>query len=383
MAIDPIDTPCEPEDEDILHPARRSPADGAMAGAHPPPPPAYVTLELPAAVPCPAGCIHCSHRAATGPDGGGRRLTIDDAMAIARNAARLGATHFVAYPRSGDISLEPDRYAPLFSLARSLRLRTKSTSAAVDPDGLLRLVPHLSQLTLSVDGLDPETFSRFRPLWLLERVERFLDAFAALPTPPCRLAANMVLTRSLMASGAFARSLDEVVARGLFFKLNVLEILPGWDADFAAERLGPDEIAELRRIKAEYRDRIKITIPSWQRGTPWAPSCPLGRSFLVIGPGGEVSPCVMLLHGGLTVTHLNDEVSLETAWQHIRESARFRKARVELFKAPADFPHTSDLAACRKCSLFVQERCYGGCVARARLFGHECEIARQCGGPLP
>jgi MoaA/NifB/PqqE/SkfB family radical SAM enzyme len=137
--------------------------------------PAIVTVELPAVVPCPARCPHCSHRAATSSDPSSRPLSLSHVKDIARQGAEMGVKAFAACPRNGDVSLEPERYAILFDHARRHGLEVKATSSCVSPEGLVRLLPYLHQLTVSIDGFDRESYSRFRPSWLFDRLGEFLD----------------------------------------------------------------------------------------------------------------------------------------------------------------------------------------------------------------
>ena len=145
--------------------------------------------------------------------------------------------------------------------------------------------------------------------------------------------------------------------------------------------MGRAELEQLIALKKRFKSEIKITIPTWEAGEYDLPSCPLGRDFLVIGPEGNVAACVLLLHGGLYTTNIFQEDSLASAWEKIRVFA-FKEAREPLFSDRSSFPLSSDLRECQKCRLFETHRCFGGCVARARLFGHPFEINRQCQGPL-
>jgi hypothetical protein len=100
-------------------------------------------------------------------------------MALVEQAADMGIRALRAHPRRGDISLESAQYIRLFAHARSLGLHTKTTSSCVSPDGLIALIPHIDQLTLSIDGFDASSFARFRPPWLLNNV---LDVLVHVPS---------------------------------------------------------------------------------------------------------------------------------------------------------------------------------------------------------
>ena len=345
-----------------------------------PNPPATVTLELAASVVCPVACPHCSHRAVPPLLADTPRVDVDMAISLLDQVAALGAGTFVAYPRQGDVSLESESYARLFARARALGLHTKTCSSCVDPAALLALLPTLDQITISVDGFDAADYGRLRPQSLLASVDAFLEGWSRL-RPVCRLAANVVATRSFLRSGGLERFAAEVVARAAISKLNVLEILPGPADDYRDERLGPDELAMLRDLKQRFRGRLKITVPAWEVGEPGRPSCPVGRDYLVVGPGGEISACVLLLHGGVHLADLFRD-GLAAAWRTVSRVAR-PEVRERLFEGPSRFPRAGELAPCRGCRLLQEGRCFGGCVARARLFGHQFERARHCRGPVP
>ncbi len=341
--------------------------------------PHSLTLELKADVLCPSKCVHCSHVAAHA--GEKRELDLERCLTLAREAAELGVLAFVAYPRRGDVSLESERYSRLFSLAKHLGMRTKTTSAAVDPEGLASLVPHLDQITISIDGFDAESFSRFRPKWLLARVEKFLDLLEDCRPAKFLLAVNVVVTKSFIENGGIEQFVEDVVSRRVFDKVNFLEILPAAGEDYAEERLGNDELRFLRALKKRSKPRIRITVPSWEPGASGVPSCPLGRDFVVIGPEGDVAACVLLLHGGLVETNILQEESLASAWEKIRVFAH-AGFRDKLFCGKSGYPESSDLEECRSCGHFKSRRCFGGCVARVRLYGHPFERSRQCQGPV-
>ena len=348
-----------------------------------------LTLELKAQILCPANCPHCSHRVAYVNPNSPRWLDLPAALALVEEAAALGMSNLVAYPRQGDVSVESESYAMLFQRAKALGLKTKTTSAAIRPAGLRQLLPHLDQLTLSVDGLNQADFTRFRPGWLMPAVEENLAWLERECPKSCCLAMNVVVTKSFIHSGGVAALLEATAASKLFFKVNLIEILPGATSDFQEERLGQSELAQLLALKKRFKPILRVTVPAWEAGSAGKPSCPLGRDFLVIGPDGSIAPCVLLLHGGLVEGNIFTEPSLATAVGKVKQYADPHN-RESLYTKPIASSPTSEVESCRPCRLFQEQRCAGGCVARARLFGADFERGRHCGGaqhfrcdPLP
>ena len=337
-------------------------------------------LELKANIPCPTGCVHCTHRAAYVDLQAVRWLESVAAMALIEEAAPLGIATVCAYPREGDVSLESELYMALFSRAHALGLKTKTTSAAVNPEGLRELLPHLDQLTLSIDGLNAPTYTRFRPGWLLSSLAEFLTWLDQERPEHCSLAMNVVVSKSFIGSGEAARLLETVAGLKLFAKVNLLELLPGPDSDFQAERLGREELQELLALKKRFKPTLKITVPAWKPGEPGCPSCPLGREIIVIGPDGSVGACVLLLYAGLVETNIFHEPSLAAACKKVQVYAQ-PAARERLYTAEGVHSRPAEVESCRPCRLFQEQRCAGGCVSRARLFGAEFERLRHCGGP--
>jgi MoaA/NifB/PqqE/SkfB family radical SAM enzyme len=337
-------------------------------------------LELKTAIPCPTGCVHCTHRAAYVDPQAERWLDRAAAMALIADAAQLGIATVCAYPREGDVSLESELYAALFSRAHALGLKTKTTSAAITPDGLRDLLPHLDQLTLSIDGLNAPTYTRFRPGWLLPSLAEFLAWLDQERPERCSLAANVVVSKSFIGSGEAARLMETLADLKLFAKVNLLELLPGPDNDFQAERLGRSELHELLALKQRFKPRLKITVPAWKAGESGSPSCPLGREIMVIGPDGSVGACVLLLYAGLRETNIFRESSLAAACEKVQVYAQ-PAARERLYTAEGVHSRPAEVESCRPCRLYQEQRCAGGCVSRARLFGAEFERLRHCGGP--
>jgi radical SAM protein with 4Fe4S-binding SPASM domain len=300
-------------------------------------------------------------------------------MALVEQAADMGIRALRAHPRRGDISLESAQYIRLFAHARSLGLHTKTTSSCVSPDGLIALIPHIDQLTLSIDGFDASSFARFRPPWLLNNVLDVLDYLAQHRPPALWLSINVVVTRSFLAQGGIEELVEQALSRHMFQRINIREILPGAYDNYEHERLDCAEIDHLKALKQRYQSRIELSIPIWKAGAPGEPSCSLGRKRLIIGPEGHVAACVLLLYGGLYTTNIFTELSLAAAWAKVQALAQC-ETRELLFTAPSTFPMESTLNACKDCNVFQDRRCFGGCIARVRLFGHAFETARQCQG---
>lgn len=313
------------------------------------------------------GCRHCIHQAV--PEGPEAELSQSELEALVRGARVVGAPLLTAYPHRGDASLDGGELAGLLALARGLGLQTKTLTSGADPAGVARLLPLLDRLAVSVDALDAEGYAAFRPPAnhpaLLETL-RVLSAHRRRSGGPL-LTALVMVGRSTL--GSVGRRVAEIADLRLFHKIKVQEVLPLGRAEaLRGEALDLPE--ELQRL-AHLRDRwsswgLRVGAPLW-RLRPGGRGCRLGQKDVVVGPRGQLAGCTLMLYLGETVGSSRGG-SLPSLWEEAFARYRRREAR----PVPA---------ACGACAHYRSDRCWGGCLARRRIFGDAAELARSCGAP--
>lgn len=326
-----------------------------------------MVLELPARgrAACPVGCRHCIHQAVkAGPE---PELSGPELEGLVRAARGMGVPLLTAYPHRGDASLDPGELAGLLGLARGLGLKTKTLTSGADPAGVARLLPLLDRLAVSVDALDAEGYAAFRPPAnhpaLLETL-RVLEAHRRRAPGPA-LTALVMVGRSTL--GTVGRRVAEIADLRLFDKIKVQEVLPLGRAE-ALEGEALDRPEELQRL-AHLRGRwsswgLRVGVPLW-RLRPGGLGCRLGQKDLVVGPRGQLAGCTLMLYLGEAVGSSRDG-SLPSLWEEAFGVYRRREGR----PVPA---------SCGACRHYRADRCWGGCLARRRIFGDAVELARSCG----
>lgn len=330
------------------------------------PPPQNLVLELPGRQGgCPQRCRHCLHRNVEpfpAPP-----LSHEEIVRILEQGRALGIEELNIYPHNDEISLPPYASHRYLELGARLGYRVKTVTSGAHPAGVARLLPVLHRLAVSVDALDSDTYGALRDRRahapLLETLRRLRTYRRDHP--------ELMLTGLLMVNRATIDSARERVARlaelDMFTKIKLLEMLPiGGARELRHEAL--DHAAHLRRlaaIKREFEPLVHIGLPLW-RIKVGRRGCQLGAKDLVIGPEGQLSGCTLLFYLNEHVGDIRTAGSLSRAWREIFHPLREKAAR------PA-------ARICRACPFHQDDLCWGGCLARAKIFGHTAEIQRSCG----
>ena len=125
------------------------------------------------------------------------------------------------------------------------------------------------------------------------------------------------------------------------------------------------ELNRLAMIKKRYQlQGVRVGVPLW-RIENMHRGCRLGSKDFVIGPRGEMAGCTLLYY----LSYLSGNIhttTLAEAWQ-----TTFAVFRDKVLRPVADI--------CHICPFYQADLCWGGCLARGLIFGHEAEVRRSCG----
>lgn len=328
-------------------------------------PPQNLVLEVPGRTAgCPAGCRHCLHRglepsAAPDLDEGEIHRLLDEGRA-------LGIAHLSCHPHEGDLCWQP--MGDLFRRAAGLGYRVKTVTNGAVPEAVEAVLPWLYRLAISVDSLAPEAYGHLRDPAFHPAMRETLRMLGTQRGryPSLRIHALLVVSRYTLDT--IEARVADLVAMDLFHKIKLLELLPvGAGTDVADETLvSADDLARLAALRARYAGRVRIGTPLWRVEADGVRGCRLGAKDLVVGPQGQVAGCMLLLYANRILGNVREARNLEEIW----------RGWFEVFRERARRPVGS---RCRACALYARDLCWGGCAARAILFGREREIARSCG----
>ena len=310
-------------------------------------------------------CKHCLHRHVRPTEAAS--LSHSEIVRILEEGRELGVGHLNIYPHNDEISLPPYASHRYLELGRTLGYRVKTVTSAAHPEGVARILPHLHRLAVSVDALDPRVYGALRDAKshppLLETLQLLRSYRYA--HPELKLTALVMVNRSSIHS---ARDRVEQLAElNIFTKIKILEMLPlGGAADMRDDTLDRREfLARLASIKQEFEPRVHIGTPLW-RIKQGRRGCELGVKDLVIGPEGQLAGCALLFYLNDHLGTIREAGSVARAWREFMHPLR------EKANSPAE-------GICLKCPFYLNDLCWGGCLARVRIFGHDAEIARSCG----
>jgi radical SAM protein with 4Fe4S-binding SPASM domain len=87
---------------------------------------------------------------------------------------------------------------------------------------------------------------------------------------------------------------------------------------------------------------------------------------MVIGPNGQLSGCSLLFYLNNLVGNIQAYKSLGEAWE---KAFDFFRHKENFNVAPI----------CKSCAFYKHDLCWGGCGARASMFGTDKELERSCG----
>jgi radical SAM protein with 4Fe4S-binding SPASM domain len=337
-----------------------------------PTPPTNLILEIPSQLgdSCPVECKHCIHRnvvASAEP-----KLTPDQILDLIQQGRDMGVEYVNIYPHQGDISLEPpDEILAYFRCAQTLGLKTKSVTSGMNPLRLEQVLPFISRLALSVDALDEPTYSTLRPVRNYNGLMNSLELLKVYRKSGKEIFITALVMVNRMTIDNIEQRVADIVALGLFNKIKLLEMLPiGGARRLKSQALArKSDLQRLAMIKKNYQHQgLRVGVPLWRieadrRG------CQLGGKDLVVGPRGELAGCTLMFYLNHQTGNVHS-VCLEKAWRD--NFAWFR----EKSKRPV-----ADV--CHACPFFQADLCWGGCLARGIIFGHDAEVQRACGVRTP
>jgi radical SAM protein with 4Fe4S-binding SPASM domain len=241
-----------------------------------------------------------------------RELPAHQWVALIEEATQAGLLFVLL--TGGEVLIRPDFleiYAPLTELG--LHLTIYSNGTLVTPAiarGLAKRPPHRVAVTLY--GASPETYAAVTGSG--DAFSRALRGIDQLLEVGISVAVRTTLTRQNVHDHEAVRELAH--ARGLpLTSAWLLSCRPDGAPSRAPEdRLSPAEIVALEAADRECRESWQATLPSAdpQRGAMY---CQAGRSAFVVGPSGEMNPCLDLPLAAARPL----EVGFPAAWERVRQ----------------------------------------------------------------
>lgn len=329
-------------------------------------PPKNLVLELPGRTSgCPIACSHCIHKGmekSLQPN-----LSPEEIKSIITQGRDLQIEFLNIYLHDDDICLQPYHSHEYIKLGHKLGYKIKALTSGINPEGVERLLPYTYRLSVSVDSLDVEIYSRLRKATAhsgMMQTLQILDSHRK-QNSGFQITALVMVNKKTIDS--VEKRVEDLCQLNLFTKIKLLEMLPVGDASQLAEDAltSKEHLDRLARIRKKYEGKIEIGTPLWRikdnmRG------CRLGIKDLVIGPQGQLAGCTLLLYINYHVGNIRDVDSLEEAW----------KIQFDIFR---EKNKRSIGEVCNSCSFYEKDLCWGGCLARSLIFGRELEISRSCG----
>ena len=245
-----------------------------------------VTFELPSkSAHCTMGCSHCIHEAS---ESSQAELSLPEIVRLLEEGETLGAKSVVLYPHRSDVTLNFDRYEPLFAKARSLGYRIKSITSGADPAGMKELLPWVDQLSISVDSLDKKEYCHVRSEVGYTALLKSLVLLGE-ERSKRRLQTTALVMVDTSTAASIERRCDEIWATGLFDRIKIREILPlGRAKSTNFVPLCDEEVLRVSELNSQYyRERVQGSARCCSSS---------GKSDLVIGPCGELTDCVLLYY---------------------------------------------------------------------------------------
>lgn len=313
---------------------------------------------------CPMQCKHCLHKSKI--DAKYPPLTEQQIFEIIQQGKNYHIEFLNLYPHDDEISFPPYYAHQFLKYGHKSGFKVKTVSNGANPEGIERMLPFLYRLAISVDSLDPERYAEFREQERLQALRDTLDLLHQYQkTHTINLTALILIDQNTIDS--LDKTIPEILNLNLFNKIRIQELLPvGNGENLSNQVLDASPLTEkLVQLTHTYASVIDFGTPLW-RVKSKGRSCRLGYKDMVIGPAGQLAGCSLLF----CINHLSGNIqefgSLAAAWEV--GFADFRNKANRLLPS-----------ICHDCELFQHDLCWGGCLARALIFGYPTEIDRSCG----
>lgn len=329
-------------------------------------PPKTLVLELPSPrEACPIACLHCIHKNVK--NSKENPLTHDEIVKILHEGKEMGIEFLNIYPHDDEISLEPMHALPYVKLGYELGYKVKTVSSGTNPEGIKKLLPYLYRIALSVDAVDVRKYVSMRHQQFHNGlIESMKVVKEYRETNTLKATALVVVNKDTLAT--IEQEVEEIYQLDMFTKIKVLEMLPiGSAKSLSYKELDSKEhLDKLSKLRDKYEKKVDIGTPLWRVRKDKERGCQLGYKDMVIGPSGQLSGCTLLFYLNEFVGNIRAHETLGIAWE----------------KAFNIFRHKENFVVdplCKSCAFYKHDLCWGGCGARAMMFGQKRELKRSCG----
>ncbi len=313
---------------------------------------------------CPMKCKHCLHKSTI--DAKYPPLSEQQIGDIIRQGREYNIKYLNLYPHNDEISFPPFYAHQFLKFGYEIGFKVKTVSNGANPDGIERMLPFLYRLAISVDSLDPGRYGEFREK---ERHQALCDTLNLLhkyhKTHAINLTALILVDQNTIDS--LETTIREILNLNLFNKIRIQELLPLGNAENLSNQVldarpFTEKLGQLTRM---YTSVIDFGTPLW-RINPQGRSCRLGFKDMVIGPAGQLAGCSLLFCINQLAGNIQEFGTLVQAWE----------VGFQVFRKKQNRPLP---LICYDCEFYKQDLCWGGCLARALIFGYPTEIDRSCG----
>lgn len=329
-------------------------------------PPKTLVLELPSPRDtCPMACLHCIHKNVE--KSSYPKLSHDEIVKLLKEGRKIGIEFLNIYPHDDEISLEPMHSFPYIKLGYELGYKVKTVSNGANPNGIKKLLPYLYRIALSVDAVDIETYASMRLTRYHEGLLKSMQLVKAYRKRHPLYATALIVVNKETLNG-IEKEVKNIYKLDMFDKIKILEMLPIGSAKTLKHQTlnEKNDLDNLAKLRLDYQGKVDIGTPLWRVRKESQRGCQLGYKDMVIGPNGQLSGCSLLFYLNNLVGNLRAYKTLGEAWE----------------KAFDFFRHKENFAVspvCKSCAFYKHDLCWGGCGARASMFGVSKELERSCG----
>ncbi len=328
-------------------------------------PPKTLVLELPSPrETCPMACLHCIHKNVE--NSSYPKLSHDEIVKLLKEGREMGIEFLNIYPHNDEISLEPMHSFEYIKLGYKLGYKVKTVSNGANPNGIKKLLPYLYRIALSVDAIDVKTYSSMRLskyhkslLKSMQIVQEYRETHSLYTT------ALIVVNKETL--GNIEQEVKNIYNLNMFDKIKILELLPIGSAKTLKHQAlnEKNDLDYLSKLRQDYKNKIDIGTPLWRIRKDSQRGCQVGYKDMVIGPHGQLAGCSLLFYLNNLVGNLRAYNTLNEAW----------KKAFDFFRHKKNFLVTP---MCKSCAFYKHDLCWGGCGARAIMFGVDKELERSC-----
>ena len=314
---------------------------------------------------CPIACLHCIHKNVE--KSTYDNLSHNEIVKLLKEGRDMGIEFLNIYPHDDEISLEPMYTLAYVKLGHELGYKVKTVSSGTNAEGIKKLLPYLYRIALSVDAISVRAYSSMRHKQYHDGLLASIKVIEAYKkNHELKATALVVVNKETLTT--IEEEVESIYQLQIFNKIKVLEMLPiGTAKSLSYQKLDSKEhLDKLALLRDKYEKKVDIGTPLWRVRKDQQRGCQLGYKDLVIGPNGQLSGCSLLFYLNNLVGNLRGYETLGEAWEKAFDFFRHK----ENFKVEP---------LCLSCEFYKHDLCWGGCGARALIFGKSKELQRSCG----